>query len=71
VLVGRGRAATWSVVLRVRVKNRIVSLNNRAVRSPQTRTGDHIIERAASCLVLMMDPVREIRGAPVACSSGA
>jgi hypothetical protein len=25
--------------------------------------GDHIIERAASCLVLMPDPVSEIRGA--------
>jgi hypothetical protein len=26
--------------------------------------GDHIIEQAASCLLLMLDPVREIRGAP-------
>jgi hypothetical protein len=33
--------------------------------------GDRIIERLASCLVLMMDPVREIRGAPDALTGHA
>jgi hypothetical protein len=42
-----------------------------AVRRKRLEYGDHIIEQAASGLLLMLDLAPEIRGVPVACSSGA
>jgi hypothetical protein len=45
--------------------------SSRQLRRKRPEHGDYIVEQAASWLLLMLDLAREIRGVPVACSSGA
>src|ERR1700731_532924 len=75
--VTRGALSDFCTATRTRLQifricvARCYDHSSRQLRRKRPEHGDYIVEQAASWLLLMLDLAREIRGVPVACSSGA